>query len=164
MDNSTKEAWTGGKNLSSEATEKRRSINKKIFKFGCFPILILIGISTIFGILFDDSANNKSDSKESQEINDPLKLGMDSVKGLVGNSVPYDMWEQWGSSEALEGTNNQLWVAYLDSANISFVSDKSSDNILFACFGKESALEYMEKKRLRINSVICMETILALRN
>ena len=77
---------------------------------------------------------------------------MDSVKGLVGNSVPYDMWEQWGSSEALEGTNNQLWVAYLDSANISFVSDKSSDNILFAGFGKESALEYMEKRKEKVKN------------
>ncbi|MBC8146487.1 MAG: hypothetical protein H8E98_00705, partial [Bacteroidetes bacterium] len=41
MDKSTKEALKGRKKLSPEAMEKRKAVNKKILKFGCFPIVIL---------------------------------------------------------------------------------------------------------------------------
>ncbi len=44
MNKSTKEAWTGGKNISSEALQKRRRINQKIFKFGCLPIFCFFGL------------------------------------------------------------------------------------------------------------------------
>ena len=43
MDKTTKEAWMGKKNeLSPEAMEKRKATNKKILKFGCLPILIIL--------------------------------------------------------------------------------------------------------------------------
>ncbi len=150
MDKSTKEAWTGGKNISPEAIEKRKAINKKILKFGCLPIVLLFGLIMIIGIFSDDSEETKSASIEPTEYSDPLKIGIDSVKALVGKPVPYDMWEKWGTPKTLEGTNNQYWVVYLDSANISFVSDKSTDKVLFASFEESSAMNYIkdiEKKR-----------------
>jgi len=150
MDKSTKEAWTGGKNMSPEAMEKRKAINKKILKFGCLPIVLLFGLIMIIGIFSDDTEETKSASIEPTEYSDPLKIGIDSVKALVGNPVPYDMWTKWGTPKTLEGTNNQYWVVYLDSANISFVSDKSTDKVLFASFEESSAMNYVkdiEKKR-----------------
>ena len=47
MDETTKEAWLKGKDLSPEALEKRRKINKKILLFGCLPIL-LFGFESLF--------------------------------------------------------------------------------------------------------------------
>ncbi len=136
--------------MSPEAMEKRKAINKKILKFGCLPIVLLFGLIMIIGIFSDDSEETKSASIEPTEYSDPLKIGIDSVKALVGNPVPYDMWGKWGTPKTLEGTNNQYWVVYLDSANISFVSDKSTDKVLFASFEESSAMNYVkdiEKKR-----------------
>lgn len=50
MDNSTKEAWTSGKNLSPEALEKRKKINKKILKYFLITISIIILIIIIAAI------------------------------------------------------------------------------------------------------------------
>ncbi len=54
--------------------------------------------------------------------------------------------EIWGNPKTLEGTNNQYWIVYLDSANISFVSDKKTQIVEFADFGKNSASNYMVQK------------------
>lgn len=140
MDKSTKDAWTGGKNMSPEAMEKRKAINKKILKFGCLPIFLLFGLIMIFGIFSDDSA-----SIEPTEYNDPLNIGIDSVKALVGNKVPFDKWSKWGSPKTLDVTNNQYWVVYLDSANISFVSNKQTDEVLYASFEEKSAINYLNE-------------------
>ncbi len=143
MDKSTREAWTGGKNMSPEAMEKRKAINKKILKFGCLPIVFLLGLITIIGIFSDDSEEANSASIEPTEYSDPLNIGIDSVKDLVGNKVPFDKWSEWGSPKTLEGTDNQYWVVYLDSANISFVSNKQTDEVLFASFEEKSAINHL---------------------
>jgi len=157
MENSTKEAWTGGKNISPEAKEKRKLINKKIFKFGCLPIIIVFGLLVIIGIFMDEPVDSKSnDTKSTSEKVDPLMIGQDVINALIGNKVPFDKWNIWGNPETLEGTDNQFWVVYLDSANISFVSDKSTQIVLFADFNKNSALDYLngikEKRKKQIEA------------
>jgi hypothetical protein len=150
MDKPTREAWLGGNNISSEAIEKRKEINKKILKFGCLPIVALFVMIMMISVFSEDSAKTSEGSFEPSEYNDPLKIGMDSVKSLMGQDVPYDKWGVWGHPETLEGTTNRYWVVYLDSANISFVSDKSTDKILFASFEASSAINYIkdvEKKK-----------------
>jgi len=142
MSKTNKEAWTGGKNISPEALEKRKKINKKIFKFGCLPILILFGLFVLIGIFADPPSETDN---TTTEFNDPLNIGIDSLKTLIGKKVPYDKWNEWGSPKTLDGTNNQYWVVYLDSANVSFVSDKKTDKVLFAGFEEQNAINYLNK-------------------
>lgn len=150
MDEITKQAWTGRKNMSPEAIEKRKKINKKILKFGCLPIVLLYGLIMIIVFFSDDSEKKQTSSIETTEFSDPLKIGLDSVKAFIGKSLPNDMTEKWGTPKTLEGTNNKYWVVHFDSANISFVLNKSTDKVLFASFEEGSALNYVkdiEKKR-----------------
>lgn len=146
MSDSTKEAWTGGKNISPEAMEKRKKINKKIFKFGCLPIIILFGLIMIIAILSDEESPAET---QTVEYNDPLNIGRENVKALAGQKVPYDKWGVWGNPQTLEGTDNQFWIVYLDSANISFVSDKSTQIIEFADLGANSATKYLNDKKAK---------------
>lgn len=87
MEKSTKDAWTGSnKNLSPEAKEKRQSINKKILKFGCLPIIIFFVIILIVGAIFSsdsqtgttlENTNKVIDSvdfKQKQKLKDSLVL------------------------------------------------------------------------------------------
>lgn len=74
MENSTKEAWTGNrKNLSPEAEEKRKKINKKILKFGCLPIVGIFFLLLLIGI-FTDSENQTTKTKTElkEELPEPI--------------------------------------------------------------------------------------------
>jgi len=66
MEQDTKEALLGsGKNLSPEALEKRRKINKKIFKFLMLPIVIICGLVLLIAIIpngIDDPPIEKADT------------------------------------------------------------------------------------------------------
>lgn len=141
-------------NKKSKVIKKRESNTKKILKFGCFPLILFFGIMIIIGVLSNDSEDTKAVSIELEEYNDPLKIGVDSVNALVGKPVPYEMWEKWGAPKTLEGTNNQYWVVHLDSANISFVSNKSTDEVLFASFEERAAIEYIEDIRKKRKELI----------
>jgi len=78
---------------------------------------------------------------------DLLSLGQETIESLVGQKVPYGKWSEWGSPETLSGTDNNYWVVYLDKANISFVSNKVNDKILFANFGRNGAIRYVKTIR-----------------
>lgn len=82
MENSTKEAWVGGKNISEEGMRKRRKINKKIFKFGCLPIVIIIFIVIITGIFSDSSGPGNVSGADSleMEIAYAEKIMIDSIR------------------------------------------------------------------------------------
>lgn len=59
MDKTTKEAWMGKKNeLSPEAMEKRKATNKKILKFGCLPILIIL---ILIALIPKNDSDNEND-------------------------------------------------------------------------------------------------------
>ena len=104
---------------------------------------ILIALIVISNLGSDSSNNTNSDTVT--EIKDPLNLGLKTVQSLIGEKVPYDKWVVWGYPKTQNGTDNQNWIVYLDSANISFVSNKSSDKIIFAGFGETSAVNYINK-------------------
>ena len=84
--------------------------------------------------------------KYNQEAKTAIAEFEKAVKSLVGKKVPYDKWDEWGGPETLEGTSNRYWVAYLPTANISFVSEKKSDIIIFSGFNKNSAKKFIEHK------------------
>lgn len=110
---------------------KKRTRKKSLLIYSLSILLFFV----LFGITID---------KNRVQSNDPLNIGRDSIKALIGKKVPYDKWGKWGNPETLEGTNNQYWAVYLDSANISFVSDKLSDKILYADFDKKKTLKHLE--------------------
>lgn len=86
MEKSTKDALTGNsKDLSPEAKEKRKSINKKILKFGCLPIIGIFVIITLIGLFSTDEnsteTNGTTNSKEIKEelpnpISSKINLGI----------------------------------------------------------------------------------------
>lgn len=120
--------------------------------FSFFGILFLVAIFTPSNE--DKIVKMQQNTQDLEEQNkmeedararlDHLNLGDEIVKELVGKSVPYDKWSEWGSPQTLEGTNNSRWVVYLEKANISFVSNKATDIINFAGFGKNAAYNYIK--------------------
>ena len=109
---------------------------KKVFRgigytiSGFFALIIVM----IFFIIADD--NKKAEKNRAEARKDSLGLGQETLRSLIGKPVPYENWEDWGTPETLEGTNNQIWVAYLPKANVTFVSEKATDTLYSAGFGK----------------------------
>ncbi len=126
-------------------------MGKKLFKIGCFSVLGLFTILVIIGIFVDSSTNTENDKRK---FVDPLNIGLDSLKFYNGKKVPYDNWSFWGIPETLEGTSSKYWVVYLDSANVSFVSNKKLDKVIFIDFQKQSALDFINKIQLERKELI----------
>ena len=65
----------------------------------------------------------------------------------VGKKVPYELWVNgiFGAPDTLDGTDGRYWVAHLAEIDVSFVSEKSSKEVLYVGHGK-SAQDYLEKK------------------
>ena len=65
----------------------------------------------------------------------------------VGKKVPYELWVNgiFGAPDTLVGTDGRYWVAHLAEIDVSFVSEKSSEEVLYVGHGK-SAQDYLEKK------------------
>ncbi len=70
----------------------------------------------------------------------------DFLTNGTGKKVPFNKWDVLGTPETLEGTNNTHWIAYLPKADLSFVSVKKSDEVLFVGKGKTSAPKFLSKK------------------
>lgn len=115
---------------------KKERTRKKSF------LIYLISMITFF-VLFGVTVDETEFKKHGLQSNDPLNITKDSIKALVGKNVPYNKWDKWGFPKTLDGTDGKYWVVYLDSANVSFVSDKNTDKILFIDFDKKSALKYI---------------------
>lgn len=103
----------------------------------------------MLGVLLSDGAFSSTEDAALEEVEiderDPLGIGVDSVKNLVGKKIPYNKFKVWGEPTTLDVTSNKYWAVYLDVANISFVSEKKTDIILFAEFEKQGAIDYMSK-------------------
>lgn len=120
--------------------------------------ILIYSISIIlFFILFKVTVDKNELNQSMVQPNNPLNISTDSIKALIGKKVPYDKWEKWGAPKTLEGTNNRYWIAYLDSANVSFVSEKLSDKVIFADFDENSAIKYVselkEKRKQNIQKL-----------
>jgi len=82
MDKKTKEAWISRKNISPEALEKRKNINKKIWKFGCLPIILLFGLIMLIGI-FSDKTSETSSTENDKIVNktiDSLQIKKEKIR------------------------------------------------------------------------------------
>ena len=73
----------------------------------------------------------------------------DSFKTFVGKKVPYHLWGRFGFPETLEGTNKTHWIAYLPKADVSFVSRKDTDIILYADDGKKAQGQFKQEQDSR---------------
>ena len=67
----------------------------------------------------------------------------------VGKKVPYELWVNgiFGAPDTLDGTDGRYWVAHLAEIDVSFISEKSSKEVLYVGHGK-SAQDYLEKKEV----------------
>ena len=87
-------------------------------------------------------------TKANIKIN-PLRIDKKIVKDLEYNTVPFDKWEEWGNPKTLEGTNNTYWVVLLPKSNISFVARKKNNFVIFADFGKEKAIKFVNNRKIQ---------------
>jgi hypothetical protein len=70
----------------------------------------------------------------------------DFIANGTGKKVPFAKWDIYGSPETLEGTNNKYWIAYLPEIDVSFVSEKTTDKVIFVGRGKKAAPDYLANK------------------
>jgi hypothetical protein len=68
------------------------------------------------------------------------------LKTFINKPVPYEKWNDYGMPETLEGTDSKYWVVFLDKIDMSFISTKENDTIIFTGNGKDSAIK--EKNNL----------------
>jgi len=65
--------------------------------------------------------------------------------GVLGEGS-YKKWKVWGTPETLDGTNDKYWVAYISKINVSFISEKKTDKVIYSAFDKYSAIDFLNKK------------------
>jgi hypothetical protein len=116
--------------------KKERTRKKSFFIY----LSSMISFYVLFGITIEENELEKY----KHQSNDPLSITRDSVKSLVGKNVPFSKWEEWGFPKTLDGTDGKYWVVYLDSANVSFISDKNTDKVLFADFDSISSINQLK--------------------
>ncbi|MFT4176484.1 MAG: hypothetical protein QM627_07490 [Luteolibacter sp.] len=94
--------------------------------------------------------NTKEFSDEIAKIREHQKMlkseASEFVANGTGSKVPYKKWNIYGTPENLDETDNKYWVAYLPNIDVSFVSDKASDKVIFVGRGKTSAPDYLTNK------------------
>lgn len=140
MDNTTREAWTGGKNISPEARAKRKKINRKILTFGCLPITVIIIIIAVLVVNIEPPEA----VPPPPPPNDPMALGIDSLQTFVGHKMDTTRFKTvFGSISEYESPAPYASVYYLDSANVSLVTIDSK--ISFAGFDLQSGLTYAQE-------------------
>jgi len=129
---------------------------------GTMPTLLITGLSGIdqqiknnvgqqLGQVSKNRQNLKKEAARKERINDAAKIFVNSG---VGKKVPYESWNVLGYPKTLEGTDNRYWVAYLEKGDVSFVSEKTSDIIIFAAFGRNSAPDYLSAKKARREKIV----------
>ena len=112
--------------------KKEKTRKKSFFIY----LLSIVSFFILFGISLDETKLTSNTGF--------LNISKDSIKALIGKKVPYSKWDKWGSPKTLKGTDNQYWVVYLDSANVSFISNKNTDKVLFADFDSISSINHLK--------------------
>lgn len=102
-----------------------------------------------------EEGNNKAlivakhgDQEITKEINFKVDLRREKIViDLLNKKAPLGNWEEkYGETpETLEGTDSTYYLGYLSEADISFISKKDDDVIFFAGFGKEGAIEELNR-------------------
>ena len=107
MDETTKEAWLKGKDLSPEALEKRRKINKKILLFGCLPILLFVLVALFFAVI-----GKESTSPSSQTVTTEDHADIPCIPGLSPSDVYVNLEKEGFKTEkTFDLENGNLWIS-----------------------------------------------------
>lgn len=135
--------------LAEKIKEKLKFRFVRIVSF--ILIFLFIGIGTPESSL-EDQPVDPNVSQVSTQKSTNLSTGQKFAQDMIGKKVPYEKWGTLGSPETLDGTDNLRWVVYLDKGNISFVSNKQTDIVLYAGIGKNAAIDYIKKEDEKINN------------
>ena len=122
MDETTKEAWLKRKDLSPEALEKRRKINKKILLFGCLPVLLFVLTAAFFTF-----SGNEATSSSPQTVTSEDHADIPCIPGLSPSDV-YVNLEQEGfkTEKTFDSENGNLWSSTRSANGIKYKVDMFS--------------------------------------
>lgn len=122
MDETTKEAWLKRKDLSPEALEKRRKINKKILLFGCLPVLLFVLVAAFFTFSGDESTSSSPQTVTSEDHAD-----IPCIPGLSPTDVYLNLEKEGFKTErTLDSENGNLWISKRSANGIKYKVDMFS--------------------------------------
>ena len=122
MDETPKEAWLKGKDLSPEALEKRRKINKKILLFGCLPILLFVLVALFFAVIGKESTSPSSQTVTTEDHTD-----IPCIPGLSPSDVYVNLEKEGFKTEkTFDSENGNLWSSTRSANGIKYKVDMFS--------------------------------------
>ena len=122
MDETTKEAWLKGKDLSPEALEKRRKINKKILLFGCLPILLFVLVALFFAVIGKESTSPSSQTVTTEDHTD-----IPCIPGLSPSDVYVNLEKEgFKTKRTFDSENGNLWSSTRSAYGIKYKVDMFS--------------------------------------
>lgn len=122
MDETTKEAWLKRKDLSPEALEKRRKINKKILLFGCLPVLLFVLVAAFFTFSGDESTSSSPQTVTSEDHAD-----IPCIPGLSPSDVYVNLEKEGFKTEkTFDLENGNLWISTRSANGIKYKVDMFS--------------------------------------
>lgn len=125
MDKTTKDAWLGKKEeLSADALEKRRSINKKLMLFGCLPILLFASVVIFFVATGDNTSSSSPLTEESQS-----QQHIQYIPGLSPSDVYLNMEKRgFNTEKSFDSENGNLWSSRYSVTGINYSVETFSYN------------------------------------
>lgn len=122
MDETTKEAWLKRKDLSPEALEKRRKINKKILLFGCLPVLLFVLVAAFFTF-----SGNEATSSSPQTVTSEGHADIPCIPGLSPSDVYVNLEKEGFKTEkTFDSENGNLWSSTRSANGIKYKVDMFS--------------------------------------
>lgn len=109
MDKETKDAWLKSSNeLSPEASTKRKSINQKIFLFGCLPVGLFFVIALLFGIFAGGDIPGQKEEKETDTLSENARY----IPGIKPADIYLDLEQQGFTTEkSMNPEFGNLWTS-----------------------------------------------------
>lgn len=127
MNKETKDAFVKSSNeLSTEAVEKRKSINKRIYLFGCLPIGVLLVVALVFGVMSREDNSNKTE-EEKVEVDTLYKNRY--IPGLAPVDVYLNMEKEGFTTKKQLSEEGNLWTSHKQYEGLDCKVHTFSDNI-----------------------------------
>jgi hypothetical protein len=82
-----------------------------------------------------------------EQIEMKQKLANEFLDTAKGKRISVEKWPEYGPTETLPGTDLTYWAAFLPRLEVSFVSRKDTDIVIFAGRGKSAASDYLRRER-----------------
>jgi hypothetical protein len=89
---------------------------------------------------------HKLEEEKATKLNSAVS---DFLATGVNRKVPYHLWPLLGNPIGLIGTDGTYWAAYLPGGNISFISTKADDRVIFVGKGRSAMHELPKIKENR---------------